>query len=256
MDRLIYTAVSGMSSSMVRQRVIASNMANAQTIGFRAETLTFTPVTLESARPDDGSWEVRAMTSTQVKGASMREGAVIQTGRKLDLALSGEALLAVQAPDGGEGYTRRGDLSVSATGVLQNGDGLPVIGENGPVTVPLGVDVSIAPDGAVMIASPETPENPPVQVERLKLASWKGSRIEKDLSGLFRVPAGPEAFGILPTDENARVTTGALEQSNVDPTRILVEMVEAQRLFDMRTRLVSTARDLDESGASLMRMTT
>ncbi len=125
-----------------------------------------------------------------------------------------------------------------------------MVGENGPVTVPPGVDVSIAPDGAVMIRNPETPENPPAQIERLKLASFTGSRIEKDLDGLFRVPGG----GILPADENAKVMTGALEQSNVDPTQILVEMVEAQRLFDMRTKLVSTAKDLDESGASLMRI--
>ncbi len=250
MDRLIYTAVSGMSSSMVRQRVIASNMANAQTIGFRAETLTFTPMTLENAREVNRSLEVRAMNSTQVRGASMREGAFVQTGRPLDLAMTGETMLTVQAADGGEAYTRRGDLSVSATGVLQNGDGLPVVGENGPVTVPPGVDVSIAPDGAVMIRNPETPENPPAQIERLKLASFTGSRIEKDLDGLFRVPGG----GILPADENAKVMTGALEQSNVDPTQILVEMVEAQRLFEMRTKLVSTAKDLDESGASLMRI--
>lgn len=252
MDRLIYTAVSGMSASMVRQRVIASNMANAQTIGFKAETLTFTPMTLKNAPEDDRSLEVRAMSSAQVRGASMREGSIVRTGRTLDLALGGDAMLAVQGLDGAEAYTRRGDLAVSATGVLQNGDGLPVIGENGPVTVPPGVEVSIAPDGAVMIFNPETPENPPAQVERLKLVSFTGSRLEKDLTGLFRVPGG----GILPIDENAQVTVGALEQSNVRPTEILVEMVEAQRLFDMRTKLVSAARDLDQSGASLMRLNT
>lgn len=252
MDRLIYTAVSGMSASMVRQRVIASNMANAQTIGFKAETLTFTPMTLKNAPVDDRSLEVRAMSSAQVRGASMREGSIVRTGRTLDLALGGDAMLAVQGLDGAEAYTRRGDLAVSATGVLQNGDGLPVIGENGPVTVPPGVEVSIAPDGAVMIFNPETPENPPAQVERLKLVSFTGSRLEKDLTGLFRVPGG----GILPIDENAQVTVGALEQSNVRPTEILVEMVEAQRLFDMRTKLVSAARDLDQSGASLMRLNT
>ncbi len=245
MDRLIYTAVSGMNASMQRQRMIASNMANAQTIGFRAETMRFTPQTLLSEGP-----EVRAMTSAAVKGALMKAGSLTQTGRELDVAMAGDALLTVQTPDGGEGYTRRGDLSVSATGLMQNGDGLAVIGENGPITVPLGSRVSIAPDGAVMISSPQTPDQPPAKIERLKLANWRGSQIEKDLTGVFRVPNG----GVLPLDEDARVMTGALEQSNVDPSQVLVEMVEAQRLYDMRTKLVATAKELDEQGAQLMRI--
>jgi flagellar basal-body rod protein FlgF len=245
MDRLIYTAVSGMNASMQRQRMIASNMANAQTIGFRAETMQFTPQTLQ-----DPSLEVRSMTSGMVKGAMMRAGSLSQTGRELDIAMAGDALLTVQSPDGGEGYTRRGDLSVSASGLVQNGDGLAVIGENGPITVPLGSRVSIAPDGAVMISNPQTPDQPPAKVERLKLANWRGSQIEKDLTGIFRVPGG----GVLPLDEDARVMTGTLEQSNVDPAQVLVEMVEAQRLYDMRTKLVATAKELDEGGAQLMRI--
>ena len=249
MDRLIYTAVSGMNASMMRQRVIASNMANSQTIGFRAETLQFTPMTLEGP-----SLEARSMTSGEVRGAMMRAGSFTQTGRELDLALTGDTMLTVQAEDGGEAYTRRGDLSVSATGVVQNGEGRVVIGENGPVTVPPGSRVSIAPDGGVMVSNPQTPDQPPVQLERLKLANFRGTQIVKDLTGLFRVPAENGSFGVLPADAEARVQVGALEQSNVDPTEVLVEMVEAQRLYDMRTKLVATAKELDEGGAQLMRM--
>lgn len=245
MDRMIYTAASGMSSSMIRQRMIANNMANAQTIGFRAEVLESTPITLDGA-----SIEARAMNRAEVKGALMREGTMTQTGRELDIAMQGDTLLAVQARDGSEGYTRRGDLSVSATGLLQNGDGLPVIGDNGPVTVPLEANIAIAPDGAVMATNPATPDQPPIQVARLKIVNYQGSRIEKDLANLFRVPGG----GVLPVDENARVMVGALEQSNVRPTEVLVEMVEAQRLYDIRSKLISTARDLDEGSASLMRI--
>ena len=72
----------------------------------------------------------------------------------------------------------------------------------------------------------------------------------KDVDGLFRVSGG----GVLPDDETAKVVSGALEQSNVKPTEIIVQMIEAQRLFDFRTKLISTARDVDESGASLMRL--
>ncbi len=246
MDRLIYTAYSGLTGSMMTQQVIASNMANAQTIGFRAEMLNADPMTLKGP-----SIEARAMTRGEVRGASMKQGAVIETGNPLDVALTGSTMLAVQGMDGEEAYSRRGDLAVDASGVLTNGDGRPVVGDAGPVTVPPGARITIAPDGRVLAASPENPDQPPQEVGRLKLVSTAGSRIEKGLDGLFRVPGG----GALPADEDAKLQPRSLEQSNVEPTRVLVEMVEAQRLFDMRTKLISTAKELDEGGAGLMRLT-
>jgi len=245
MDRLIFTAASGMTAAMNRQRVIASNMSNSQTTGFRAETLQSTPMTL-----DGPQLEVRAMNQTQVKGADMKAGTIVQTGNGLDVAMQGDVMLAVQTADGGEGYSRRGDLAISATGLLQNGDGLPVLGQGGPITVPTGSKITISEDGSVMASNPSTPSEPPTEVDRLKLVNYAGTRIEKDLTGIFRVPNG----GILPVDDTAKVTVGALEGSNVKPTEVMVEMVEAQRSFDMRTKLIATARELDEGGASLMRI--
>jgi len=247
MDRLIFTAFSGLNASMVRQRVIASNMANAQTIGFRAETLQFTPMTVK----DGESLEVRALSDAEVRGADMSEGSLVQTGKSLDVAMSGRALLAVQATDGTEVYTRRGDLAVSPSGVLVNGDSAPVIGENGPISIPPGGQVSIGEDGAVLVRDPATPDAPPNKVDRIKLATSTGTRLEKGLDGLLRVYGG----GVLPGDLEAKVIPGALEQSNVKPSDVLVQMVEAQRLFDIRTKVIATARDIDEGGTSLMRLT-
>ena len=249
MDRLIYTALSGMRGSMAQQQVIANNMANAQTIGFRAERVRFTPMTLAQANGGP-QLEARVLSDGAVEGVDMRGGAIMTTGRALDLALDGAALLTVQAVDGGEAYTRRGDLSVSNSGVLQNGDGRPVMGNGGPITVPPGAVISIRADGSVLAADPATPDAPPAVLDRIKLASAEGSRIAKALDGLFRVPGG----GVLPADEAATVTTGALEGSNVDTAGVLVEMIENQRLFDMRTKLVATAREIDQGGASLMRL--
>jgi flagellar basal-body rod protein FlgF len=245
MDRLIWTAVTGMNASMARQRMTASNMANAQTTGFRAEVMAQTPMTLVG--PTLG---VRSMNDSSVYGARMDEGAIVQTGRPLDIAIQGDALMAVQAPDGSEAYSRRGDLDLSPSGLLTNGEGFPVLGENGPISVPPGSVVSIGSDGAVLISNPATPEVPPQQVERIKLANWRGSAIEKGLDGLFRVKGG----GALPSDVEAKVIPAALEQSNVNTAEVLVEMVEAQRLFEMRTQLIATAKELDEGGASLMRL--
>lgn len=254
MDRLIYTAVSGLNASLNRERVIASNMANAHTVGFKSEVLQAQPTTL-----DGPQLEVRALSSTGVIAASMKQGEIMRTGNPLDVALQGQALLAVQAADGQEVYTRRGDLSVTATGVMQNGDGLPVLGDAGPITVPPGGEVTIAEDGGILVYDPTTPDQPPQRVDRLRLVSATGSTIAKDLSGTFRVVGtngqpGGQPGGALPVDENAQVISGALEQSNVNPSEVLTEMISAQRLFEMRTKLVETARQVDEGGVRLMRI--
>ncbi|WP_338467673.1 flagellar basal body rod protein FlgF [Novosphingobium sp. ZN18A2] len=245
MDRLIYTAWSGMRSSMTQQRVIASNMANARTTGFRAETLATTPMTLKGP-----GLESRAMTESDVHGASLAQGSLVQTGNPLDIAMTGDTMMAVQAADGSEAYTRRGDLSVTASGLLVNGEGLPVIGDAGPITVPVGSTTSIGPDGQVLAADPDTPGAQPRPVARIRLASTTGSRIAKGLDGLFRVRGG----GVLPADPTARIETGTLEQSNVKPTDVLVRMIAAQRLFEMRTKCIATARDVDEAGTDLMKL--
>lgn len=245
MDRLIYTALSGMQASMNRQRVIASNMANAQTIGFRAEVFDQRPVTVTGA-----GLQARAMQEAGVRSADMSGGEIVETGRPLDVAVDGEALIAVQAPDGSEAYTRRGDLTLSATGLLVNGEGYPVVGDAGPITLPLNGVPTISPDGTITVADPAAPDQPPQELGRIKLAGWQGSPIAKGLDGLFRVEGG----GVLPRDEEATVKSGSLEQSNVNTTEVLVDMIDAQRLYAMRSKVIATARDVDESGAQLMRL--
>ncbi len=243
MDRLIYTALTGMTAAMDRQRVVANNLANASTTGFRAEEFAVTPITLKG-----GQIEVRSMAQGAVRGADMASGTVRQTGQPLDIALGGDALMTLQSADGGEVYTRRGDLRVAVSGVLENGDGLPVLGQGGPITVPLGAELSIGEDGAVLARDPAVPDEPPQEVARIKLASPAGSALLKDIDGFLRVPGG----GVLPDDPTARVVSGALEGSNVDTATTLVQMVEAQRAFEQRARILTTANELSQSGARLM----
>lgn len=247
MDRLIYQALSGMRSSMEHQRVLASNMANAETIGFRRELMDARAITI--AGPP-GTLEARGSQQALVRSADMASGELTLTGQPLDVALEGDALIAVQARNGEEAYTRRGDLMLNGNGVLTTGEGLVVIGDEGPITVPPGGEAMIAPDGTVALRDPAAPAAPPVEVNRIKLASPAGSAIAKGLDGLFRVRGG----GILPADEEARVKPGYLEQSNVKLSQVLVEMIDQQRLFDMRTKLVATATQVDEAGAQLLRL--
>jgi flagellar basal-body rod protein FlgF len=245
MDRLIYTALSGMRGAMSRQTVTANNLANTNTVGFRAE--------LDSARSlwvRGAGLQTRAPVSEEVTGADMSAGSISHTGRELDVAMTGDALLTVQAEDGSEAYTRRGDLQVAASGVLTTGDGRPVLGDSGPITIPPADSVRIAEDGAIWIVPAGGDASQPQQVDRLKLVSPAGSHVAKALDGLFRQTDG----GTLPSDPQARIIPASLESSNVNTSQTLIDMIEASRSWDMQLQLVTSAREMDTSAADLMRL--
>ena len=245
MDKLIYTAASGLKSHMAAQAAIANNMANASTIGFRAEKVNFNSLLLKGA-----GFDSRQPASENITDFDRSAGAVTTTGRNLDIAIPGDQWMAVQANDGSEGYTRRGDLSISATGVLETGDGFPVMGSGGPITVPPATSVSIAQDGTISIIPVGGDAKNPQVIDRIKFASAQGSQTSKGLDNLIHVQGG----GILPTDENAKCISGTLEQSNVNMTQSLVDMIENQRSYEVQANLMKSAKDMDESAASVMRM--
>ena len=245
MDRLIHTSLTGLRAAMARQAVTANNVANASTVGFRAEMTAARTMWVTGA-----GMSPRAINAGETSSADMRGGTVNQTGRDLDVALNGDALLAVQAEDGSEAYTRRGDRQVSASGLVTTGDGRPVLGESGPLTLPPADSIRIAEDGMIWIVPRGGDPNAPQQVDRLKLATPAGSRVLKGLDGLFRVADD----GILPGDPQARVTPRSLEGSNVEVSRALIDMVEASRAWDNQLNLVTTARDIDASASELMRL--
>ncbi|MBI1402538.1 MAG: flagellar hook-basal body complex protein [Porphyrobacter sp.] len=245
MDRLIYTAMTAMNAAMDRQRVVANNLANASTPGFRQEIFAVTPATLV-----DGSLEARALARGNVRGADMTTARVVPTGNPLDVALEGAALLAFRAPDlKGEVYSRRGDLKVSASGVIENGEGLAVLGESGaPITVPPGFSIAIAADGTIMASDPAAPGAQPEAIDKLRLVSPAGSTLAKGIDSFLKVPNG----GVLPPDPTARLKTGTLEMSNVETADTLVQMIEAQRAFEQRAKIIATAGTLDEASSGLM----
>jgi len=245
MDRVIYTSLTAMRGSMARQTAIANNLANVNTPGFRGEIAEAQSLWFEGAGIGG-----RALASEEVVGADMRAGTITSTGRDLDVAMQGDAMLVVQAPDGEEAYTRRGDLQLSASGLLTTGDGHPVQGTQGPVTIPPADSIKIDDQGRVwVVPAGGDPENPQ-EVDRLRIASPAGSDIVKGLDGLFRVRNG----GILPDDPEARLVTRSLEGSNVTATTALVEMIEASKSWDSQLRLISDAREMDSATANLMQL--
>lgn len=247
MDKLVYTAATGLRAHMAAQAAIANNMANASTTGFRADRVVFDRIELKGG---GRTIEARAPTSEEVTDADRTPGAIQQTGRALDVAVAGrDDWLAVQAADGQEAYTRRGDLEVAPSGVLQTGDGFIVMGEGGPITLPPYKSVTIAGDGTISIV-PTSGDGQPQIVDKIKLASAKGSDTVKGLDNLLYVRGG----GSLPANLEAKVQGGALEGSNVNMTQALVDMIENQRSYEVTANMMKSAKDMDESGASLMRL--
>jgi flagellar basal-body rod protein FlgF len=156
----------------------------------------------------------------------------------------------VQATDGSEAYTRRGDLSVAASGVLETGDGFPVMGSGGPITVPPHQSIAIAGDGTVSIVPAGGDPTQPQVIDKIKLVSPDGTDTAKGLDNLLHVKGG----GVLPDDLDAKLQSGALEQSNVNLTQALVDMIQNQRSYEVQANLLKEAKTMDESAASLMRM--
>ncbi|WP_375393522.1 flagellar basal body rod protein FlgF [uncultured Sphingomonas sp.] len=248
MDKLVYTAATGLKARMAAQAAIANNMANVSTTGFRADRVVFDQIQLKGGGT---TIEARSPTSEEVTDADRSPGAIQSTGRPLDVAMNGnDTWMAVQAADGSEAYTRRGDLEVAASGVLQTGDGFPVMGSSGPITLPPYQSLTIAPDGSISIIPVGGDAKNPQVVDKIKLASTKGSETVKGLDNLLRVRGG----GVLPDDRDAKVQGGAVEGSNVNMTQALVDMIENQRAYEVEANMMKNAKDMDEGGASLMRL--
>ena len=245
MDRLIHTSLSAMRGAMARQASVANNLANANTIGFRSEFAMQRPLWLKG-----GEFQGRAPASEEVVAADMKAGSLVQTGRDLDIALQGDTMIAVQADNGEEAYTRRGDLAINESGLLINGDGTPVLSDSGPITIPPADKVQIDPHGKISIIPEGSQDGQFQDVGQIKLVSPKGSTIAKALDGLFRVRGG----GALPADPDGKVTVGALEQSNVNTSDALVQMIEASRAWETQIKMLTSARELDTSTADLMRL--
>ncbi len=240
MDRMIYLSMSGAKAAMQRQDTLAHNLANASTTGFREELAGFRAVPV---RGDGASTRVFALESTI--GYKSDSGAVQPTGRNLDVAMKGNAWLAVQGLDGTEAYTRAGALEVNAEGLLTTVNGLQVLGDGGPITVPSRAEVQIAPDGTV---SATVEGGKPQSIGKLKLVTPESdAQLSRGTDGLFR-----SAGGDLPPDTTARVQDGALEGSNVSPVETMVAMISAARQFEHQMKLLQTSERQDQTASKLL----
>src|SRR5574340_1525880 len=142
MDRLIYIAMNGAKHTMNQQSVVSHNLANASTVGYKAEAASFRALPVLGDGAQTRTYVVDATT-----GADLSSGAIQNTDRELDVAVQGKGWIAVQAADGSEAYTRNGSLLIGANGLLQTRNGLTVMGDGGPMAVQPDAEITIAKDG-------------------------------------------------------------------------------------------------------------
>jgi flagellar basal-body rod protein FlgF len=240
MDRMIYLSMSGAKATMQRQDTLANNLANVSTAGFRAELQAFRAVPVQGS---GASTRVYALETTPAYDNT--PGAITATGRNLDVAMKGNAWLAVQGLDGTEAYTRGGSLDVSADGTLTTRNGLPVLGDGGPIQVPANSEVSVGTDGTV---SARGVTGNSTVVGRLKLVTPE-AQLQRGEDGLFRAEEGD-----LPADATARVQDGALEGSNVSAVETMVSMISAARQFEAQMKMLQTAEADEKAAAQLLSM--
>jgi len=242
MDRLIYTAISGANAALNRQSVLASNLANASTPGFRAELSTYRAVPVRG----EGS-PTRVYVLEATAGYLDTPGAAQRTSRNLDVMAQGNAWFTLQALDGTEAYTRAGSFNISADGTLTSSQGLPMLNDAGaPISIPAGSDINFGVDGVISVSQPG---RPPAAAGRLKMVTpTEAQPLQRSADGLFRSRDGEP----LPADLTAKLAPGVLESSNVNPIEAMVGMINAARQFEAQMRLIQTAEANDKSATQLL----
>ena len=243
MDEMIYVAMTGAKQTEIAQAINSNNLANVSTTGFRADLHAFSSVPVDGPGVD-----ARVNAVVDSYGTDFAQGPISNTGRNLDIAVLGEGLIAVQTPDGSEAYTRAGDLRIGAGGLLETGSGHPVMGEGGPVAIPPNGSLLIGGDGTISIQpigqGPETLS----QLDRIKLVNPAISDISKGADGLFHLADG----AVADADASVQIQSGALEQSNVNIARTLVNMIELARQYEMQINDIKTAEENADAAAQMM----
>lgn len=246
MDKALYLAMSGGKQIMQAQSIRANNLANTNTTGFQAD--------FEQARsmPIYGDhYASRVYAMSENPATNYESGALVQTDRSLDIALDGAGFIAVLDRQGNEAYTRSGSLQITPGGQLVNGNGLPVMGTDGPIFLPPIDRISIGNDGSISIIPEGGGATEMAQVAQIKLVNPNTQNIEKGQDGLIR-GMDTEPFD---QDFNTRLVSGFLESSNVNAVEELTKIMNLSRQFEMNVKVMDTVRDNGNASARILQRT-
>lgn len=238
----IYLAMTGLNATLDRMNAAANNLANASTTAFKAQQPVF------QAEPFYGQGlPDRVDVESTEDTANFSPGPIEQTGRDLDVAVSGQGWIGVQANDGSVALTRNGALSISATGVLETSSGNPVLGRGGtPITLPPLQHVTIGEDGTISGVLAGAPATEVTTLDRILLTNPPPARVKRRADGLFQEQGG----GPPTADASVKLESGALEGSNANPVALMMNMIENTRMFQMQTELVHSIANSSQTQAS------
>jgi len=228
----------GLSRQMTLRReldIVANNIANADTTGFKVEQLMVGTEVGARARNDNVRPSVSFVMDTGV-GRDYGQGALQQTGRTLDFAIEGEGAFFTLQDGAGEAYTRDGAFTLDPEGRLTTQGGLPVLADGGEIILdPALGAVSVAPDGSISQNGQPVGRLSVVRFETLSVLVKSGD-------GLYRNTSNAQPMEA--TD--ARVRQGMLEGSNVNPILEITNLIEISRAYERITKLIEQSTDLSK----------
>ncbi|MBD8677828.1 flagellar basal-body rod protein FlgG [Sphingomonas sp. CFBP 13720] len=249
----MHIARTGLDAQNMRMRVISNNLANVNTTGFKRdraafETLSYQVVTAAGSQSTQESRYATGLslgTGVRVQGTARidTQGSMQTTGNSLDLALDGDGFFQVQLPGGGLGYTRAGNFSRSAEGLLVTSEGYQVMPG---LTVPEGAtQITIGGDGTVSATVPGQNEAQALgQIQIAAFPNSAGMQATGDNYLIETAASGAANLGIAGQDGRGQVRQGMLEASNVNVVEELVDMIETQRAYEVNSKMISATDEM------------
>lgn len=228
MDKSLFINMGGAGNSMHELEVITNNLANANTPGFRSDTIFNEKYQQASG---DQSRIYARMAGTY---SDFNQGPIIKTERDLDVAINGKGFIAVQSKEGKEGYTREGSLRVNADGVLTTSEDQLVLGAGGPITIPPATKMHISSDGSISIIPPGATAL--VKIDQIKFVNPGEKTISKGKDGLFYSNDG----NAIQSSQDVEIITGAIEGSNVSVIDAMTRLIELSRNYQTHTNFIKT----------------
>lgn len=249
----MHVAKTGLNAQQTRLQVIANNLANVNTTGFKRDRASFETLLYQTVRPAGSPTSEASQTAspfavgTGVRVASTEkiftQGSLVNTDNALDLAVDGSGFFQVLLPDGRMGYTRDGSFSMTAEGTLVTDGGYPLQPE---IAIPQGaLEITVSGDGIVAAKMPGQVEMQ--ELGQITLATFVNPRGLDPIGENFMVesPASGAATVSTPqTDGAGRLVQGALENSNVNVVQELVDMIETQRAYEVNSKAISASDEM------------
>jgi flagellar basal-body rod protein FlgF len=233
--------------------IVANNIANINTTGYKADNTLFAQFLMRNASDDQFTGADRRINFVEDRASwiNLSPGALQRTGAPLDVAIQGNAYLAVQTPAGVR-YTRNGALAINGAGQLVTNDGYQVLGDGGPITFQnTDHDVIISPSGIITVREGNSTADSPRG--RLQLVGFDQMQLlQKDGGSLFEAPAGVNPT---PPPAGTQVVQGAIEKSNVNPLAEITRMIEITRSYTDIANILQQQSDQHRNALSQLAQT-